>query len=221
MTNGAPLNILIADEHPVTREGVKALLHAIRETAAARVEEASDGDQIMRMLRKKRYDLLILDVFLTNTDGLKVLEQIQVEGLRLATIVFSRYDNSRMRKAVMMRGADGFALKSAALAELEKAVRTVLKGRKYSHPPKEHEKQVQLSGQAAFQAPFQERCSLTRREIQILRLITQAKSNKEIANSLFISIQTVSVDRKNLMRKLGVQNKASLVRAAYEYQLLE
>jgi DNA-binding NarL/FixJ family response regulator len=221
MTNGVQLNVLIADEHPVTREGVKALLHAIRETAVARVEEASDGDQLMRMLRKKRYDLLILDVFLANMDGLKVLEQIQQEGLRLATIVFSRYDNQRMRKAVMIRGADGFALKSASVAELEKAIRTVLKGRKYSHPPKERHEQVQLSSQGTFQVPFQERCSLTRREIQILQLIAQSKSNKDIAKSLFISAQTVSVHRKNLMRKLGVQNKASLVRAAYEYQLLE
>ena len=213
--------ILIADEHPVSREGVKALLRMMKETADAQVEEAYRGDKVMEYLRKNRYDLLIIDIFLEQVDGLKVLEYIQKEGLRLGTIVFSRYDNQRMRKAVMIRGADGYALKSASVDELKKAIRTVLKGRKYSHPARGEKKQDQLTEQATFQVPFAERCSLTRREIQILRLIAQSKSNKEIASSLFISVQTVSVHRKNLMRKLGVQNKASLVRAAYEYQLLE
>ncbi|MBK7410619.1 MAG: response regulator transcription factor [Saprospirales bacterium] len=156
-------------------------------------------------------------------DGLKVLDYIQKESLRISTIVFSRYDNQRMRKAVMNRGANGFVYKSQSLLDFEKAIRMVLKGQKYSMPAKQKETESGLdsTSQQSFLDPLMERCSLTKRETQILRLIAESNSNKEIASHLFISEQTVGVHRKDLMRKLGATNKASLVRAAYEFQFLE
>lgn len=212
--------ILIADDHDVAREGIKTTLSSMRETANARIEEVSNGALLLSLLKKERFDLLIMDVSLNGTDGLTVLEYLQHANVYLSSIIFSRYDNIRMRKAVMNRGAAGFVFKSQPIAEFEKAIRMVLTGRKYSLPRMEQDPE-QAIAKSGFEVPFLERASLTKRELQVLRLIAQAKNNKEIAADLFISAETVSVHRKNLMRKLGVQNKASLVRAAYAFQLLE
>ncbi|MFZ2900449.1 MAG: response regulator transcription factor [Saprospiraceae bacterium] len=220
MVQSATCKILIADEHVVSREGLKAVLRRMPETADAAIMEAADGNSVLAFLKKQSFDLLILDVSLEEMDGLKVLEYLQQNHMHLPSIVFSRHDNQRLRKAVMIRGASGFVFKSQPLAELEKAVRTVLKGRRYSRPGRE-KKAPDQPETSSFSMPFMERASLTRREIQVLRLISQARSNKEIAAHLFISVETVCVHRKNLMRKLGVQNKASLIRAAYEFQLVE
>lgn len=218
MVQGQKCRILIADGHAVCREGLRAVLRSMPETADAEIVEAADGNVLLSLLGKRSFDLLILDVDLESLDGLKVLEYIQHHNLRLSSIVFSRHENQMIRKAAMIRGASGFVFKSQPLPELEKAVRTVLKGRKYSHPSAEKKP----TGQApSFDMPFMERASLTRREIQVLRLIAQGNNNKEIAGSLFISIDTVCVHRKNLMRKLGVRNKASLIRTAFEFQLVE
>lgn len=220
MVQSTKCRILIADDHLVSREGLKAVLRQMPETADAAILEAADGNSVVALLKKQHFDLLILDVNLEGLDGMKVLEYLQQENLNLPSIVFSRHDNQRLRKAVMIRGASGFVFKSQPLAELEKAVRTVLRGRRYSRPESEKKTPTQPES-GSFSVPFLERASLTRREIQVLRLIAQARSNKEIAASLFISVETVCVHRKNLMRKLGVQNKASLIRAAFDLQLVE
>jgi DNA-binding NarL/FixJ family response regulator len=217
------LKILIADDHQVTREGIKTVLMHLPETRDAQVEEIVDGRLLLNGLKKCRFDLLIMDIFLEGIDGLKVLDFIQNERLNIPAIVYSRFDNQRMRKAVMIRGASGFLYKSQPVSDLEKAIRTVLKGQKFSLPGKRKEdpEASRQVSQESFSIPMQERCSLTRREIQVLRLIAEARNNKEIASQLFISEQTVGVHRKNLMRKLGARNKASLVRAAFEFQLIE
>lgn len=220
MVQSANYKILIADEHVVSREGIKAVLRRMPETAGAAIMEAADGNSVLAFLKKQPFDLLILDVNLEELDGLKVLEYLQQNNLHLPSIVFSRHDNQRLRKAVMIRGASGFVFKSQPLGDLEKAVKTVLKGGRYSRPGQERTTPGQ-TGTSSFSVPFLEKASLTRREIQVLQLISQARSNKEIAAHLFISVDTVCVHRKNLMRKLGVQNKASLIRAAFEFQLVE
>ena len=217
------LKILIADDHEVTREGIKTVLLQLPETQDAQVEEIVDGRLLLKNLKKCRFDLLIMDIFLDGIDGLKALDYIQKEGLNIPTIVFSRFDNQRMRKAVMIRGAGGFLYKSQPVSDLEKAIRTVLRGQKFSLAGKRKEDMevVRPAGQESFSVPMQERCSLTRREIQVLKLIAESRNNKEIAANLYISEQTVGVHRKNLMRKLGARNKVSLVRAAYEFQLID
>ena len=223
MIQGTKWRILLADDHSVTREGIKVVLRNIPETKDAQVDETGKGADLLPLLKKHGYDLLILDIFLEGVDGLQVLDFIQKESLRISTIIYSRYDNQRMRKAVMIRGAQGFVYKSQSVEDFEKAVRTVLKGGKYSHPSRQKKGKPgqEVISQDSFFVPLLERCSLTKREIQILRLIAESQSNKEIASHLFISEQTVGVHRKNLMRKLGATNKVSLIRAAYEFQLLE
>ncbi|MCB9284924.1 MAG: response regulator transcription factor [Lewinellaceae bacterium] len=223
MIQGTKWKILLADDHSVTREGIMVVLRQMQETKDARVDEVGKGADLLPLLKKNGYDLLILDIFLDGVDGLQVLDFIQKESLRISTIIYSRYDNQRMRKAAMIRGAQGFVYKSQPVEEFEKAIRTVLKGRKYTLPSRQKELVTEqpLRSQNSFFVPLLERCSLTKREIQILRLIAESQSNKEIASNLFISEQTVGVHRKNLMRKLGATNKASLIRAAYEFQLLE
>jgi DNA-binding NarL/FixJ family response regulator len=211
--------ILLADDHHVAREGVKATLRAMKETANARVEEVGNGDGVMQALQTDEYDLLIVDVFLEGADGLQALDYIRQRNLNIPSIVFSRFDNQRVRKAALMRGAKAFIFKSQPVAYLEKAVRAVLNGKKYSSPSKRQEEKTESF--SPFSTPLQERCSLTRREIQVLQLVASSKSNKEIASQLFISEQTVGVHRKNLMRKLGARNKTGLVRAAYELNFIE
>ena len=138
----------------------------------------------------------------------------------------SGYDNQKFVKKAFLNGADGYLLKGSPRLELIKAIQTVLRnntfmGRGVQVTARQKEKAGSRSGKGAYMDAYSVMQHLTKREHEILQLITQAMSNKEIAQKLFISDQTVSVHRKNIMRKLGVSNTVSLVKAAQRLSISE
>jgi DNA-binding NarL/FixJ family response regulator len=213
-------NILLADDYPIFMEGLQAIL----QKAAGSLRRyniygmARSGRQINELLPQAGTDLLVVDVNLPDTDGLRFLPPLKKNNPGMRVLALSSTADPRVVKGALKAGADGFMLKSGTEDEFMQAVECVADGKPFLGRG--------LNGVCdpiSSQLPdhrFARRYGLTRREIEIMPFIGQALNNKEIAGRLYISDQTVSVHRKNIMRKLGVNNTAGLIKIAYDHNLV-
>lgn len=216
-----PIRTVIVEDHQLVAEGVSTMLEHVSDLDFQVVMISKGGDDLIATLNKKRIDLILLDLNLGGINGLDLLAPIRECAREARVIIVTSYKNSKVVKQAFLGGADGFVLKSSGFDELEDAIRAVMADNTFMGTG------VQVSAatingaarNGQYQDAFSVRYRLTRREQEILNLITQAFSNKEIAQKLFISDQTVSVHRKNIMRKLGVSNTVSLVKAAQSLSL--
>lgn len=217
------LDVLVADDHPIFVEGLQSVLAYPKGRYEYNIKGvARTGTQIADLVRDNCPDLLLLDLNLPDTDGLKLLPLVKRGEPNLRVLVMTVFDDPRLVKAAFRAGADGYMLKSGSKDELFHAIEEVLEGNTFIG------KGIALSDNrpgvgADNGSPdrhFAHKYGLTRREIEIMRHIGQAMNNKEIADKLYISDQTVSVHRKNIMKKLGVNNTATLIRMAYEHNLV-
>ncbi len=204
------LRIAIADDHQILLEGLKSVLsdprHAITVTCTAR-----NGAELLESLAQHPVDVVLLDLNMPGGNGLDCLPKIRETYPNVKVIIFTMYAHPRFIKQAFKHGAEGYILKDTRLDSLVDGIRKVSEGNIYLS-----EGLTVFPGtngeDDGFEDPFLMYHSLTRREMEILSLIARAKSNKEIGEELFISDQTVSVHRKNLMRKLHVTNSAGLIK---------
>ncbi|MEN0003861.1 MAG: response regulator transcription factor [Bacteroidota bacterium] len=220
---------ILADNHRIYIEGLKAVSahHHHPDYSLQIFSTFHSGHRLIEALEQHRYDLLVMDLNLSDIDGLQVLDFIQKKKLDIKTIALTMYDDSKLVKSAFRRGLDGYCLKDKNISELFQCIQAVLKGESFlgegialGRTPNGNFRRKGGLQKAFFSDQFIKRHHLTKRELEILHLITQALSNKEIATQLFISDQTVSVHRKNIMRKLGVSNTAGLIKMAYDYSLV-
>lgn len=222
------IKTILADDHCIFIEGLKSVLKQSEKYTFDIVGTAVNGEELLWLLRRKPADLLILDLNLSETDGLEIIHTIQRERIALRILVLTVYDDPKFVKSAFKNGAHGYILKNKGIDELFLALHQVLNGEESYLG-----EGVQVSENGAaravvgkqqtdfhFEDRFIKKYNLTKRELEILRLITHAMSNKQIAQELYISDQTVSVHRKNIMRKLGVSNTAGLIKAAYDFSLV-
>jgi len=220
------LKIVIADDHPIVREGLKAFFQRQSFQQFSILGEFGNGQELSKSGLLSDCDLLILDLNLEKVNGLDVIETIKARRNAPRILVFSRYKEPRLIKSAFRKGADAYVLKDAHVSDLMEGIRQVLRNERYLGQGvviNESGNGVPVStinGNGTFEDRFVRKYNLTKRELEILHLITQALSNKEIAKRLFISYQTVSVHRKNIMRKMGVSNTAGLIKTAYENSLV-
>lgn len=219
------LNVLVADDHPIFVEGLQAVLSRTdHEKFAFTIQGiARTGLQITDLLRHNSPDLLLLDLNLPETDSLKMLPSVKKGSARTRVLVMTMFDDPRMVKAAFKAGVDGYMLKSGSQAELLQAIEQVIEGHTYLGKGIALDNLhsiIQNRNNGLPDKQFAGKFGLTRREIEIMQHIGKALSNKEIADQLFISDQTVSVHRKNIMRKLRVNSTASLIRIAFEHHLV-
>jgi two-component system NarL family response regulator len=218
------LNVMIADDQPVFVEGLKSVLTAQsgahKPFSVAGV--ARSGPQLLDLLRLMRADLLIMDLSLPETDNLKMVSTLKKLYPDMRLLVLTSYDDARLVKATFKAGADGYMLKSSGKEELYRAIDDIMHGQTYvgRGVVLADQRPGASSSGALLENRFARRFGLTRREMEIMQYIGQAMNNKDIAGKLFISDQTVSVHRKNIMRKLGVNNTASLIKIAFENNLV-
>lgn len=220
---------ILADDHRIFVEGLKTVLKRSDNPHFEIVGIAHSGKDLLELVGNTIADLLILDLRLPQKDGLDIIKVIRAKKIPIRILVLTSYEAPRIIKSAIKAGADGYILKNKQVTELFDAVGSLIEGDSFLGDG------ISLTGNsilnrpsmtvsqrlgAPFEDAFVKRHSLTKREMEILRLITQAMSNKEIARELFISDQTVSVHRKNIMRKLGVSNTAGLIRVAYDYALV-
>jgi DNA-binding NarL/FixJ family response regulator len=217
------LELLVADDHPIFVEGLQTVFAKASQKYAFHIKGvARTGAQVSDLLRDNHPDLLLLDLNLPETDSLKMLPGVKKGHSNLRVLVMTSSDDPRMVKAALRAGADAYLLKSGSKDELFTAIDEVLDGHTFvGKGIAFSDSRAAIGGEAGLpDKHFARKYGLTKREIEIMRYIGQALSNKDIAESLFISDQTVSVHRKNIMRKLGVNNTASLIKIAFEHHLV-
>lgn len=222
------IRTILADDQRIFIEGLKTVLRERSDAQFHIVGTAYDGKKLIELLQCKVADLLIFDLNLPGKDGLEVLEYFKKKKMSPRVLVLSRYDDPKIVKNAFRCGIDGYILKDKNINELFEATRKVLSGQTFvgegvafynTRRPRRNQ-DGSYARAYLFQDSFVKRHHLTKREVEILRLITEALSNKEIAKELYISDQTVSVHRKNIMRKLGVSNTAGLIKTAYDHSLV-
>ncbi len=217
------LTVVIADDHPIFIEGLKLVLAGCADFLVEILAIAHTGKSTVEALKTCSPELLILDLNLPDLDGLDILPDVKILRPDARILVMTVYDDPKLVKAAFKAGIDGYALKSSPKDELHKAVTEVMSGDTYIGPrvsPTERRGAEGAQNAKDFGDRFAKKHALTKREVEVLRHISQALNNRDIGEKLYISDQTVSVHRKNIMRKLGVSTTASLVKMAYENHLI-
>ena len=217
------VKVVIADDHQLFTEGIKNLLRKSDRFDFEIVGEAANGKLLVSLLKTVQADVLLLDLNMPEQDGLAVIDTIRSQYKELKILALTMYDEAKLVKSAFKSGVDGYMLKNSDPRELISAIETILEGKTYVGEGVELITNGNKNGFAVnkiFIDKFIKKYNLTKRELEILKLITQALSNKEIAKELFISDQTVSVHRKNIMRKLGVNNTAGLIKITYDNSLI-
>jgi DNA-binding NarL/FixJ family response regulator len=208
--------LLLADDHALVRAGIRSLLEKM--TGVEVVAEASDGREALELIKKKLPDLVLMDIAMPGLNGLEALARTTKEFTAMKVIILSMHANEEYALQALRAGASGYLLKDGAVAELELALRVVARGETYLSP--RISKRVidgyleRLGNQSAPGG------LLTARQREILQLIAEGQSTKEIAFLLGVSVKTVEAHRAQLMLRLGIHDVAGLVRYAMRVGLV-
>jgi DNA-binding NarL/FixJ family response regulator len=205
--------ILLADDHSIVRDGLKSVL--VREGFEI-AAEASDGREAVELTRKLRPDAVVMDVSMPSLNGIDAAREIHGACPQTKTILLTVHKQSQFILEALRAGVKGYVLKAQASGDLVHAIRAALQGGTYLSPG--------ISDsvvQAALTKEKAERDPLTQREREVLQLIAEGKTNKEISAALAMSVKTVESHRRNLMLKLDIHETASLVRHAIRIGLIQ
>jgi two-component system response regulator NreC len=209
--------VLIADDHAIVRAGLRALL--AEEAAFDLVGEAAGGVEAIELVEKTDPDVLILDLSMPDLDGISVTRKIKPQFPSLKVLILTLHEDEALLKEAIKAGAAGYILKHAAEAELISALRTILRGDLYVDPSMVRGLLEESRSPQVNQKDQTE--SLTQRETEILRLIVEGYTNRQIGQELNISIRTVEGHRANISDKLGLHSRVELVRYARNNGLIE
>lgn len=218
------LRVIIADEHILYIEGLKCLINE-HINGATVVDTSYSGPDLVSQVADSNPDLVILNVRLPELDGLTVIPEIKEQLPDLKIVVISEYDHPKFIKSAFQNGVDGYILKSNTVADFVQCVEDVAQGMTYmgdgvSIGPLNRKKSKVYETNWDMEDAFMIKSNLTKREMEILSRIADAKNNKEIASELYISDQTVGVHRKNIMKKLNVSSTASLIKMAHDFGIV-
>lgn len=203
------MRVLIADDHGIVRTGLKLLLDRAPDMEV--VGEAADGRQTVRLAKELKPDVIIMDVGMPLLNGLEAAAQIVRENERAGIIMLSMHTHESYVLRALDTGARGYLLKDHADEDLEVAVRSIAAGKRYFSPSIAQtllDDYVNLMRERRLQDSYD---LLTEREREILQLLAEGKSNKDVAAILGLSPYTVETHRTNLMQKLGLHNTAEIV----------
>ncbi|MFY8138335.1 MAG: response regulator [Flavobacteriales bacterium] len=206
------LRILLVDDHAIVTDGIAALLQS--ESSYDVVAVCRNGHEALDTLRILKVDLILMDIDMPVMNGIEATKQIKREFSEIKVIILTMHDEKAMIQMLLDNGADGYLIKNSSKNELIDAIENVRAGRQHIS---EEAHTVLLSRDGAKS----ERLSgLTEREVEVLKLIAEGMSNKEVGDRLFISHRTVDTHRTNLMQKLDCHNIAGLVRIAIQEGLV-
>jgi DNA-binding NarL/FixJ family response regulator len=205
------LRILIADDHAIVREGIRALLSAADDLEV--VGEAADGQQAIDQYAALRPDVVLMDIAMPGLGGLEATTAIRREDPAARIIVLTQYEDAEYLHRFLRAGVSGYVLKRAAGSELVSAVRAACRGGLVLDPRVARAAVQDARGAVDPRAPSPYE-TLTDREKQVLKLLAEGNSNKDVARALDISLKTAMSHREHLMRKLDLHNRTELVRFA-------
>lgn len=208
------VKILIADDHPVVREGLKQIISKASDLNVA--GEALDGTQVLDMIAKEDWDVIVLDIGMPGRDGLEVLKEIKRQKPKLPVLILSIYPEEQIAVRTFKIGASGYMNKEAAPKELVNAIRKIYNGGKYvSAALAEH---IVADLESEDKKPHE---LLSDREFQVMRMIASGKNVDEIADELFISVKTVRTYRDRILEKLKLKNDVEIARYAINNKLMD
>ncbi|MCX8125745.1 MAG: response regulator transcription factor [Dehalococcoidia bacterium] len=202
------IRILLAEDHVVVRESIKQLLS--REPDLEVVGEAGDGEQAVQMVNRLSPDVLVLDVAMPKVNGIEATKRIKQSKPSTAILILTAYDYDQYIFALLEAGAAGYLLKDVSGQELINAIRSVHRGDSVLHPT------VAKKVMQRFRSPLRGSEGrgadlLTEREMEVLKLAANGKSNKEIAEELVLSVRTVEAHLGNIFNKLGVGSRTEAI----------
>lgn len=204
------IRVLLADDHTLVRAGIRSLLETIDGVDV--VAECDDGVQAMDLIVRHRPDLALLDIGMPGLNGIEVARQAASAVPKARIVILSMYDDPVHVRQAMRAGVAGYMLKGAAVAELPLAIKSVMAGETYLTPRvSRHVVQGYLREEAAEVDPIE---GLTQRQREILQMIAEGRSMKEIAAVIQVSVKTVETHRARLMERLDIHDVAGLVRFA-------
>jgi two-component system, NarL family, response regulator NreC len=205
-----PQTIIIADDHRLLREGLRALLER---DGFQVIAEADNGRSAVRLAKELQPDIVITDIAMPDLNGLDATRQICAEAPRAKVLALSMHTESHFVLGILEAGASGYLLKDAAFEELSVAIKAILKDQIYLSPAIAGVVVRQSLGHVGSK-PTSERAQLSKREREVLQLIAEGKSTKEIAAKLYVSVKTVETHRKQIMDKLDIYSIAELTKYA-------
>lgn len=209
--------ILIADDHAMVRDGVKNLVQQNKDLTV--IGEARSGNETLELYDKLKPDLLILDISMPDMNGMEVSRAILANNPNANIVILSMYEDEDYISRCLEYGVKGYVVKNESGSELDYAIRSVLQGKNYFSRQAQDVIFKKYSQNVVRKKPKEE-ISLTKREIEIVRLISDGLTSQQMADRLFISPRTVETHRANLMKKLSVKNAIELVKKAQQLNLL-
>ena len=208
------VKILIADDHPIIREGLKRVLENSIEVV--KCYEASDGEEAYDMLKSDDFDIATLDVEMPKINGLDLAKKMNLNGINTKIVFLTMYREEDMLNTALDLNAVGYVLKDNAVVDIVNCIKEVLKNNYYISPAISHLLLNRSKQNKNLKDQISKIESLTKSERKILKLISHDKTSREISEELFISIKTVENHRSNISKKLDLQGSHSLVKFAIQ-----
>jgi DNA-binding NarL/FixJ family response regulator len=209
------IRIAIADDHAIVRRGMRQVVAEGGDIEV--VGEAADYADLMRLLRERECDVLLLDIAIPGKNGIEILKAVHARYPRMRVLILSMYPEEQYALRALRAGAAGYLTKSSATESLLEAIRQVAAGRRFITPGSAEALAASIA-EPAGRPPHE---LLSDREFQVLRLIAAGRKLSEVAAELALSPKTVSVYRARVLEKLKLRSNADLARYAVEHRLLE
>jgi len=208
------MKILIADDHPIVREGMKQIIAKAPDMTIG--GEALNGQETLAKIEAETFDAVVLDINMPGRDGLEILKEIRKSRPTLPVLLLSMYSEDQVAVRALKAGASGFLNKESAPRELVQALRKIIGGGKYVSEALAEK--LALGLDANLKAAQHD--ELSDREFQVLKMIASGKDVGEIAEELFISVKTVRTYRDRIMEKMNLKNDVELARYAIKHNLV-
>ena len=205
------IRIIIADDHKIVREGLRSLID--KQTRMEVVAEADDGRKTVQLARELKPDVIVMDISMPDLNGIEATKQIVSENSLVNIIGLSMHSDRRFVSRMLKAGASGYLLKDCAFDELATAINTVFNNKIYLSPVI-NDIVVNDYLKGGSTAEFSKLSLLSQREREILQLIVEGVSTKQIATNLHVSVKTIETHRQNLINKLDIRNLADLTKFA-------
>lgn len=203
------IKVLVADDHPVVRKGLQSCLS--REERLKVVGEAADGEEALAKTLELRPDVVLMDISMPRLNGLEVTAALRAQAPEIKILILSVHNNKEYIFRIIQSGAHGYVSKEASPEELRQAIESVYGGETFFSPEIAHAALSHLVSHGGKGDPFEQ---LTGREREVLVLIAEGQSNKEIANQLGIGVRTIETHRERIMRRLDIHSVAGLTKFA-------
>jgi DNA-binding NarL/FixJ family response regulator len=203
------IRVVLADDHAIVREGVKALLNLADDIDV--VGEAADGRQAIARVQALEPDVIVMDIAMPDLGGLEATVEIRRQYPRTRILILSQYEDREYIRRFLKAGVSGYVLKKSAGADLAAAIRAVHRGGLVLDPDVAREAMLESAEGRQDTDPYD---SLTDREKQVLKLVAEGRSNKDVAELLDISVKTAMSHREHIMQKLSLHSRTELIRFA-------